>query len=237
MKKLTLFLAALSMGVVLMAQPGKMPVKPKTTITPAPALKNITDSASYAIGLSVASFYKQQGIKNIKSSLVTQAINDVMGNKKTLFDETVANNVMNQYMSQLQAQKAQPRIDSGNAFLAKNKLRPGVKTTASGLQYEVIQEGTGIKPTSLDTFVCHYKGSLLDGTVFDASANRGTPLEMAVSNVIAGWQEGLSLMGVGSKFKLYIPYNLGYGAFDYGPIPGGSLLIFEMELLDVKKKQ
>lgn len=237
MKKLTLFLTALITGFVLMAQPGKTPVKPKTPATPAPLLKNITDSASYAIGLSVASFYKQQGIKNIKSNLVTQAINDVMGGKKTLFDETVANNVMNQYMSQLQAEKSKPRIDSGMAFLAKNKLKAGVITTASGLQYEVIQEGTGIKPTTLDTFVCHYRGTLLDGTVFDASANRGTPLEMAVSNVIAGWQEGLTLMSVGSKYKFYIPYNLAYGAFDYGPIPGGSLLIFEMELLDVKKKQ
>lgn len=232
MKKTTLFLLSLTTAAVTMAQPGKPVVKPA-----APLLKNITDSASYAIGLSVASFYKQQGIKNIKSNLVTQAINDVMGGKKPIFDETVANTVMNQYMMRIQQDKAKAQIDSGNAFLAKNKLRPGVKTTASGLQYEVLVEGTGIKPSLVDTFVCNYKGYLVNGTVFDATANRGVPLVMALTDVINGWKEGLQLMAVGSKFNLYIPAELGYGPYDNGPIPGGSLLIFEMELLDVKKKQ
>ncbi|MEQ1678950.1 MAG: FKBP-type peptidyl-prolyl cis-trans isomerase, partial [Chitinophagaceae bacterium] len=108
---------------------------------------------------------------------------------------------------------------------------------ASGLQYEVITEGTGIKPTMADTFVCHYRGTLLNGTEFDASYNRGQPLTMALTDVVNGWKEGLQLMPVGSKFKLYIPHTLGYGASDYGPIPGGSVLVFDMELLDVKKKQ
>jgi len=103
------------------------------------------------------------------------------------------------------------------------------------MQYEVIVEGTGIKPTLVDTFVCNYRGTLLNGTEFDASANRGTPLVMPVTGVIKGWTEGLQLMNVGSKYKFYIPYTLGYGPSDYGPIPGGSLLIFDLELLDVRK--
>lgn len=232
MKKTILFLFSLAVVSAISAQPGKTPVKPA-----APVMKNITDSVSYAIGLSVANFYKQQGIKTFNSSLVTRAINDVIGNKKPLFDETVANNVMNQYMGMLQGQKSKPRIDSCNAFCAKNKLRSEVKTTASGLQYEVMVQGNGEKPGPKDSVTCHYKGSLLNGTVFDNSYDRGEPITFALNGVIPGWTEGLQLMTVGSKYKFYIPYNLGYGALDYGPIPGGSLLIFEVELLKVAKGQ
>lgn len=232
MKKTTLFLLCVTTAVAASAQPGKTPVKPA-----APVLKNITDSVSYAIGLSVANFYKQQGIKKINASLVTKAINDVTGNKKTLFDETVANNVMNQYMGMLQAQKSRPAIDSGNAFLAKNKLRKEVKTTSSGLQYEVLVEGNGDKPGLKDSVTCHYKGTLLNGTVFDNSYERGQPITFSLNGVIPGWTEGLQLMKTGSKYKFYIPYNLAYGAFDYGPIPGGSTLTFEVELLKVIKGQ
>ncbi len=157
--------------------------------------------------------------------------------KLPLMDDAAANTCMNNYMTKVQAEKSKPRIDSGTAFLAKNKTKPGVNTTASGLQYEVITEGTGIKPTAIDTFVCHYRGTFLDGVEFDASYNRGEPLIYPLNQVIPGWTEGLQLMSVGSKYKFYIPYNLAYGAFDYNSIPGGSLLIFEMELLDVKKKQ
>lgn len=232
MKKTTILFLTVSMALTASAQPGKTPVKPA-----APVLKNITDSVSYAIGLSVANFYKQQGIKTINGTLVTKAINDVTGNKKTLFDETVANNVMNQYMGMLQAQKSRPAIDSGNAFLAKNKLRKEVKTTASGLQYEVLVEGNGDKPGPKDSVTCHYKGTLLNGFEFDNSYNRGQPITFALNGVIPGWTEGLQLMSAGSKYKLYVPYNLAYGAFDYGPIPGGSMLTFEIELLKVSKGQ
>ncbi|MGQ0738549.1 MAG: FKBP-type peptidyl-prolyl cis-trans isomerase N-terminal domain-containing protein [Bacteroidota bacterium] len=233
MKKTALFSVSLLLASAMLAQPGKT----TASKAPVPVLKNMTDSVSYAIGLSVANFYKQQGIKNINGSLVTRAVNEVIAGKKTLFDETVANTVMNQYMSRMQEEKSKPVIEAGQKFLAQNKLKPGVKMTASGLQYEVIIEGTGIKPTAVDTFVCHYRGTFLDGKEFDASYNRGQPLVYPVSQVIAGWQEGLQLMSVGSKYKLYIPHTIGYGAFDYNTIPGGSMLIFELELLDVKKGQ
>jgi FKBP-type peptidyl-prolyl cis-trans isomerase FklB len=211
------------------------------TVKPSPKpvnpLKNINDSASYAIGLSVANFYKQQGITKLNTVMITRAINDIYTNKKPLLNDNEGNDIMNRYMAQLQEKKAKMAIDSGTAFLAKNKKRPEVKTTASGLQYEVFTEGTGIKPTASDTIIAHYKGTLLNGTTFDNSYDKGEPLKIAVNKVIPGWTEGLQLMSVGSKYKFYIPYNLGWGSFDNGPIPGGSVTIFEVELLDVKKGQ
>lgn len=235
MKKTTLFVSLSLLAGASFAQPGKTKpaVKP-----PVPVLKNLTDSASYAVGVSVANFYKQQGIKQLNTALVSRAINDVMSGKTALLDDAAANACMNNYMSKIQAEKSRPRIDSGNAFLAKNKTKPGVKTTASGLQYEVMTEGNSdIRPTAADSVTCHYRGTLLNGQEFDASYSRGEPITFALSGVIKGWTEGLQLMSVGSKYKFYIPYELGYGAFDYGPIPGGSMLTFEVELLDVKKKQ
>ncbi len=237
MKKIALFVILILATNILKAQPAKTPVKPIAVKPALPVLKNINDSASYAVGVSVANFYKQQGITKMNTSLVSRAINDIMTGKKPLLDDNEANNVMNSYMSRLQAQKSKPTIEAGQKFLAKNKLKPGVKTTESGLQYEIITEGTGIKPTTMDTFVCHYRGTYMDGTEFDASYNRGQPLQMALSLVIPGWTEGLQLMSVGSKYKFYVPYNIAYGAFDYNGIPGGSMLIFDLELLDVKKKQ
>lgn len=202
---------------------------------PAPKLKNLSDSASYAIGVSVASFYKQQGITSLNTSLVSRAINDILMGKQPLLNEEAVNMCVNKLMTEIQENKSKPTIEAGKAFLEKNKSRPGVKTTASGLQYEVITEGTGIKPTTVDTFVAHYRGTLIDGTEFDASYNRGEPLVYPVTAVIRGWTEGLQLMTVGSKYKFYIPYNLAYGTNDNGAIPGGSTLIFELDLLDVKK--
>ena len=233
MKTLFTLLLAVTASTLIQAQNNPPKVVPKNP--PASPLKTLSDSASYAIGLSVVNFYKQQGVTNLNTTLISKAINDVMSGKKALFDDNVANTVMNNYMNKLQSQKSKPNIDAGIAFLAQNKNKSGVKTTASGLQYEVITEGTGPKPGPTDTVVCNYRGTLLNGTQFDNSYDRGQPLVIAANKVITGWTEGLQLMSVGSKYKFYIPYTLGYGASDYGPIPGGSMLIFEVELLDVKK--
>lgn len=200
-------------------------------------LKDLTDSASYAIGISVANYYKQMGVTEINTDLVSKAIHDILGGDSALINDNDANKLMNDFLTKLMTKKSKGTIDAGEKFLAENKLRPGVKTTASGLQYEVIKEGTGIKPALQDTFVCHYSGTYIDGTKFDASYDRGEPLTLPLTSVIKGWTEGLQLMPVGSKYKLYIPYQLGYGPSDYMSIPGGSVLIFEMELLDVKKKK
>jgi FKBP-type peptidyl-prolyl cis-trans isomerase len=233
MKKSTLFvLFSIVLGLAN-AQTGTTKPVAKPAASP---LKNMNDSASYAIGISVANFYKQQGFTKINSALVTKGCSDIMNGKKPLFDDATATNVMNSYMSKVQAEKSKPNMEAGEKFLAKNKLKPRVKTTPSGLQYEVVTEGTGPKPTADDSVTCHYRGTFIDGKGFDNSYDRGAPITFALHGVIPGWTEGLQLMSVGSKYKFYIPYNLAYGAFDYMTIPGGSALVFEVELLDVKKK-
>ncbi|HPG11206.1 MAG TPA: FKBP-type peptidyl-prolyl cis-trans isomerase [Chitinophagaceae bacterium] len=201
-----------------------------------PVLKNFDDSVSYCVGISVANFYKQQGVKELNTTLVSKAVNDILSGKASLIGDNEANTILNNFFSRLQAEKSKSTIEAGEKFLATNKMRPEVKITASGLQYEVIKEGTGIKPLAADTFVCNYRGTFVDGKQFDASYDRGEPLILPVTSVIKGWTEGLQLMPVGSRYKFYIPYQLGYGAYDYGSIPGGSALIFDVELLDVKKK-
>lgn len=237
MKKILLLSAAIATITLATAQSGQTKPAAKPAAKPAvPVLKTLNDSASYAVGVSVANFYKQQGVKKLNTALVSRAINDILGNKKPLIDDAAANTVMNNYMTMLQAEKSKSTIEAGEKFLEKNKLKPGVKTTASGLQYEVITEGTGEKPTAADSVTCHYRGTFLDGKGFDNSYDRGQPITFALSGVIPGWTEGLQLMSVGSKYKFYIPYKLGYGAFDYMTIPGGSMLTFEVELLEVRKK-
>jgi FKBP-type peptidyl-prolyl cis-trans isomerase FklB len=217
------------------AQKKPTPVK-KTTTTATSPLKTLSDSASYAIGVSVASFYSQQGVTNLNASLVARAINDVLGKKTVLLNDYQANTVMMQYMGKAQEAKAKPTIEAGEKFLAQNKTKAGVKTTASGLQYEVITEGTGVKPTTADTVTVHYVGTLIDGKEFDNSLKRGEPISFPVTGVIRGWTEALQLMPTGSKYKLYIPHQLAYGPNDNGPIPGGSVLVFEVELLKVNGK-
>ena len=238
MKKL-LFPAFILMSLTAAAQTKKPAPVQKKPATPAPtasALKNLTDSASYAIGLSVANFYAQQGITKLNPTIVSRAINDVMSGKKSLLDDHQANSIMMRYINQANEAKAKPNIAAGEQFLAKNKTRAGVKTTASGLQYEVLTEGTGAKPTANDTVTVNYVGTLIDGTEFDNSYKRGQPISFGVSGVIRGWTEALQLMSEGAKYKLYIPYQLGYGANEVGTIPAGSALVFEVELLKVTRK-
>ena len=214
----------------------KKPVSQKSTSKQSGTLKTLNDSASYAIGISVANFYSQQGLKNINVAMVAKAINDIYTKKKPLIDENQANSVVMRLMNEAQTEKSKSNIQAGEAFLAKNKSNPGVKTTASGLQYEIITEGNGPKPAATDTVVTNYKGTLLNGTEFDNSYKRGEPLTIQVNRVIPGWTEALQMMPVGSKYKLYIPNQLAYGTNDNGPIPGGSVLIFEIELLSIKGK-
>jgi FKBP-type peptidyl-prolyl cis-trans isomerase FklB len=217
-----------------MAGRGNEKVNP-STVKNVSILKTLTDSASYAIGMNAGNFYKTMGITKLNTSLVSKSINDILNGKKPLCNNETANIIMNKYMNAEQEEKSKSTIDEGNKFLAQNKLRAGVNTTASGLQYEVITQGTGAKPAATDSVTCHYRGTLLNGTVFDDSYARGQPITFALNGVIRGWTEGVQLMNVGSKYKFYIPYTLGYGPYDYGNIPGGSMLTFEVELLDVKK--
>ena len=210
--------------------------KPATTAAAPVVLKTTTDSLSYAIGLSVANFYKQQNITNINTALVMRAINDVTRGNKQALDEQLANQTIVNFMQKAKAEKASAAKKQGLDFLAANKNKPGVVTTPSGLQYLVMKTGTGPKPALTDMVRVHYHGTLIDGRVFDSSVDRGQPIELSVNGVIPGWTEALQLMPVGSKWKLFIPSNLAYGDQQAGPmIAPGSTLVFEVELLDIVK--
>jgi FKBP-type peptidyl-prolyl cis-trans isomerase FklB len=216
----------------------KKPATPakKPAAAPANPMKNLTDSASYVMGVSVGRFYQQQGVSSINATMLAKGINDVLQQKGLTLDDNQMNILMNRYMSIIQESKVKPVIAAGEKFLAANKTKAGVKTTASGLQYEVITMGTGPKPTAADSVTVNYVGTLLDGSEFDNSYKRGEPITFALGGVIRGWTEGLQLMPVGSKFKFYIPHQLGYGTHDQQQIPGGSVLVFEVELLGITGK-
>jgi FKBP-type peptidyl-prolyl cis-trans isomerase FklB len=241
MKRIVIFIIFLFATTHSILAQNKTNIKPNKTTqkntVETPELKTLLDSASYAIGLSVINFYKQQEAGEIKASVIAKAISDVQTGKKLLFDDARSNSVIMAYLNKQQAKKSKPNIEAGEKFLTENKKRKEVITTATGLQYEILTQGSGAKPTTADTVVCNYKGTFLNGNVFDDSYSRGMPIEFPVTGVIKGWTEILQLMPAGSKYKAYIPYQLGYGASGYGSIPGGSLLIFEIELLKVKGKQ
>ncbi len=243
MKKSILLIPAIAASMLLTAQVKKKPAT-TTSAHPQPILKTNDDSISYAIGLSVANFFKQQNIKTVNTTLVSKAINDIMKNGSPVLNEQQANNILMACVSKAQAEKnkqnvavAEANKKVGEAFLAENKTKPGVVTLPSGLQYQVLKEGDGPKPAAADKIKCLYEGKLLDGTVFDSSDQHGgQPLEIGVSNVIPGWTEALQLMPVGSKWRLFIPSNLAYGDQQAGPlIKPGSTLIFDVELLEIVK--
>jgi FKBP-type peptidyl-prolyl cis-trans isomerase len=233
----------LALGATAQA-PKKAPVKPvaksttatKTAAKPATAvvLKNSLDSLSYAIGVLDASFFKQQGIEKLNYNVMMQAVQSVIEGKEPLLSPQVADQTMRQKMQEAAQQKIVPQVEEGKKFCAANKKRPEVTETASGLQYEVIKEGTGAKPKDTSVVKVHYVGSLLNGTKFDSSRDRGEPAQFPLNGVIRGWTEGVQLMPVGSIYKFYIPYDLAYGAQGSPPvIPGGATLVFEVELLDI----
>lgn len=215
--------------------PAAKPAASKAMPSP---FKNANDSFSYAIGLNVAMNLKQQSVDNINTALMSKAMNDVFGGKKAQLDDQQSNQIIQQILRGNQAKKIDAEKTRCLSFLEANKKRKEVIVTKTGLQYEVIKKGdpNGPTPTAQDTVVAHYKGTLLDGKQFDNSYERGAPLTIPVAGVIPGWTEVLQLMHVGDKFKVYIPSNLGYGDQGAGPdIPGGATLVFEMELLEVKK--
>jgi FKBP-type peptidyl-prolyl cis-trans isomerase len=164
-------------------------------------------------------------------------ITDGLAKAKTRLPEAeleAAFMAMQEKLTAAQAAVAEKNLAACNDYLAKNKAKPGVTVTASGLQYEVIKSGSGPKPKLTDTVKVHYHGTLIDGTVFDSSVERNEPVEFEVTGVIAGWTEALQLMSVGDKWKLTIPPAIGYGAQGKGRIPPNSVLIFEVELLAIK---
>jgi FKBP-type peptidyl-prolyl cis-trans isomerase len=232
MKKIVFIL---SMMITLAHAQTKKPV-PKATVSPTATTKpmSATDSLSYAIGVQVASYYKAQGVEKINNVYLDKAFNDVFNNQSLTITEEDANMKIQQKLQEFMTKKISVAKEAGTKFLEENKKRPGVITLPSGLQYEIITKGTGPIPKATDTVKAHYTGTLLDGTEFDNSYKRGEALTIPVSSVIKGWVEALQLMPVGSKWKLFVPSDLAYGDRGAGgAIPGGSALIFEIELLSI----
>ena len=192
------------------------------------------DSVSYSLGVSVANNLKSSGFETIESSAISAAFNDVFSENDVKISEEDANALIQDYFMELSQKKSQEATNKGQAFLDENASKEGVVTTASGLQYQVLTEGQGAKPVASDEVTVHYHGTLIDGTVFDSSVDRGQPATFPVGGVIQGWVEALQLMNVGSKYKLFIPSNLAYGERGTGGSIGpNETLIFEVELLSI----
>lgn len=216
-------------------QPAKPPAAPS-------AFKTLKDKASYGIGVNIGNNFKKLGF-DLDLNLLTKGIADAMSGAKPLLDDKELQETMDAFQQEVSAKQAektkkqaeQNKLD-GVAFHADNKKKPGVTTLPSGLQYKVIKAGTGkASPKATDSVTTHYKGTLLDGTVFDSSYDRGEPTSFGVNQVIKGWTEALQLMKVGDKWQLYIPGELAYGerGAPGSPIGPNSSLVFEIELLKI----
>lgn len=234
MIKQTLFVISLCVpGVTVIAQ-----TKPKAAVkpvakAPAAALKTKLDSLSYAFGQSVAGQLKNVDVKDLNYAIFRKGVEDGMKGTKSAMTPEQMNNCLNEHfmgekMKEVNATKAE-----GKKFLAENKKRSGVIELPNGLQYEIIKAGNGPIPKATDTIVAHYAGTLLNGKEFDNSYKRGEPIRYPANRLVKGWTEALTRMPAGSKWKLYIPSDLGYGDYGQGEIPGGAVLVFEMELLEV----
>ncbi len=200
------------------------------------------DKLSYALGHNIGHQLIGMGLKeSLNVEDYAAAIADVLQGREPKMSHEEVHQVLEHYFAELEerqqaeaAERGKAAKGEGEAFLKENAQRPGVTVTASGLQYEVVKEGTGRQPKASDTVRCHYEGTLIDGTVFDSSYRRGMPAEFGLRQVIAGWTEGVQLMKEGSIFKFYIPYNLAYGERGAGAdIPPYAALIFTVELINV----
>lgn len=247
-------LTVVSLGLLVAGcnKPGDKPADAKTDATAdakgadgtsIPGLATEKEQVSYMIGLDLA-----KSLEPVKDEVdldtLNKALKTALAGEKTLLDEKQAQAIRESFGQKMQAKqiadmlaKAKKNLTDGQTFLAANAKKPNVKTTASGLQYEVLTEGKGAKPKATDAVSAHYKGSLLDGKTFDSSYDRGQPATFVLTQVVPGWQEGIVLMPVGSKYRFWLPANLGYGekGTPGGPIGPNATLVFEVELLDIVK--
>jgi len=207
-------------------------------------LKNQRDKVSYSIGMAMGKDLKKQLI-DIDPDILAKGIKDAFAGGKALLTDQEINETMTAYQKELMAKQeeflkkvGEKNKAEGEAFLAENKKKEGIKTLESGLQYKVIKAGNGKKPTLSDTVTIHYRGTLIDGTEFDSSYRRGEPAPLSISRLIPGWKEALQLMEVGEKWQLFIPSNLAYGERAAGPNIGpNATLIFEVELFSIEEKK
>jgi FKBP-type peptidyl-prolyl cis-trans isomerase FklB len=189
---------------------------------------------SYALGLSIASNLKNSGVEALDIEHFTKGLNAILKDEEISMSPDELNHILSEFFEGMKEKAEGNNSEAGIAFLAENKNKPGVVVLPSGLQYSVITEGSGIKASAKDQVKVHYTGTLIDGTVFDSSVNRGEPATFGVTQVISGWVEGLQLMSKGAKYKFFIPSNLAYGAQGAGKVIGPhATLIFEVELLEI----
>lgn len=192
---------------------------------------------SYALGLGIGQQLKNMNIEDFSIEDFTRSIQDIMSGNPTAMSSREAQQMLNDYFKKKEKEQAETAIAEGKVFLEQNARKAGVVQTRSGLQYEVLTEGSGRSPKATDTVRCHYEGRLLDGTVFDSSYKRNKPTTFQVDQVIPGWIEALTLMPVGSKWEIYIPQELAYGEREQSKIPPFSCLIFTVELKEIAKAQ
>lgn len=200
-------------------------------------IKSGLDSASYAFGLMLSTQLKNDGLDGLNYELAMSGLKDGFSKQPALLNQEQSQQAISRLFERISETRNASSIAAGKKFLEANGKKAGVMTTKSGLQYQVINAGSGIKPNASSKVLVHYRGTLLDGTQFDSSYDRGKPVPLGVDNVIQGWTEGLQLMQKGAKYKFFVPYDLGYGSRAAGPqIPAYSTLIFEIELLEVDGK-
>ena len=199
-------------------------------------IKTDLDKASYSLGMNIGASLKGEGVSQINAEVFAKGLSDMLNGGKLELSMQEAYETIQDFLAKANAAKFSKNITEGKKFLEENGKRPGVVTLPSGLQYEIITQGNGPKPKATDTVTTHYHGTLIDGTVFDSSVQRNQPASFPVNGVIQGWVEALQLMPVGSKWKLYVPSELAYGANPHpgGPIEPHMTLIFEVELLAIK---
>lgn len=195
---------------------------------------DLKNRASHALGFSLGANLKQQGVADLDFEAFAKGMAKHYAGEDLDTSPEETNALINEYISQLQAGAAKEMIAAGQKFLAENASKAGVTVLESGLQYEVLTEGSGPKPKATDTVTTHYHGTLIDGTVFDSSVQRGSPASFPVNGVIPGWVEALQLMPTGSKWRLFVPSDLAYGNRGAGPAIGpGATLVFEVELISI----
>ena len=192
------------------------------------------DKFSYGLGMGIGQNLQSMGIKNMSVEDFVKGLSDVLAGGKTEMTHAEAQKVVNEHFRALAEEAYAQNKNAGEAFLAENAKKEGVNVLPSGLQYQVLTEGHGKKPSATDRVQCHYEGTLIDGTIFDSSIKRGEPAVFGVNQVIKGWVEALQLMQEGAKWRLYIPYDMAYGEHGAGEmIPPYSALIFDVELIKV----
>lgn len=199
------------------------------------------DKLSYALGIGIGRQLAQMGADSLNIDDFAQAIKDIIGGQSLQVSDSEAQQLVNSFFQEQEAkqraaaaEKGKAAKEAGEKFLAENAKKDGIITLPSGLQYQVLKEGNGKSPKATDRVKCHYEGTLIDGTMFDSSIQRGEPAVFGLNQVIAGWTEGVQLMQEGAKYRFFIPYNLGYGEHGAGAsIPPFAALVFDVELIEV----